>query len=135
MTKNDLRKYKYICEECEQIKDQIETIKSAMLSPKNQIITGMPRGGGGKSHDRIGDVLSKIERLEQKYLDKCNQLLQEREKIENAISPLESRERMLIRYKYFELLAWEEVAAKLGCSVDNVYKLHGKILQKIAKSY
>ena len=134
MTKSELKKYRFICDELEQIKEQILSIKALILSPKNQVITGMPRGGGGNS-DKIGEVLCKIEHLENKYLDKYNQLLREREKIEEAISTLESKERLLIRYRYIDGNAWEDIADKLNYSIDNIYKLHGKILQKIAKNY
>lgn len=134
MNKSELRRYRFICIELDQLSEQITEVKSKMLSPKNQVITGMPRGGSGNS-DKIGEVLCKVERLEGKYLDKYNQLLQEREKIEDAIAPLESKERLLIRYRYIYGYSWEVISEKLKYSIDNVYKLHGKILQKIAKKY
>ena len=130
MTKYDLREYRYLRKEMAQLQDQIQSIRSLMLAPKNQVITGMPRGSR-KSGDSIGEVLGRVEKLERRYTDKYNALLRKCEKIETVIEPLSCRERALIRYKYFQGLTWEQVALEMNYSVDNIYKMHGKILQKI----
>lgn len=133
MTKYELRKYRFICQEIEQLEEQIKSLRLMILSPKNQIITGMPTGKGGNG-DKIGDALCKIERLEARYNKKIEQLLREREKIECVIETLDCRERLLIRHKYIDGLTWEETATKLNYSLDNTYKLHRTILHKIQKN-
>ena len=114
------------------MQDQILSLREQIISPKNQVITGMPRGGNG-SGDKIGEIISRVDELERKYLSKCKLLLEECESIEKAIETLESRERLLIRYKYIEGLKWRKVAEKMNYSEENIYKLHGKILLKLKK--
>jgi DNA-directed RNA polymerase sigma subunit (sigma70/sigma32) len=133
MTKYELRNYKYICEEMEQIQDQIISLRSKILSPKSQVINGMPRGGSGNG-DRIGEVICKINELENMYQDKHLALLSLREDIERVLEPLECKERLLIRYRYIDGMTWGAIADKMNYTVDNVYKLHGKILYKFSKN-
>lgn len=132
MTKYDFRNYIPMKDEVEQLKDQIITLREQLISPKNQVLTGMPQGGSGNK-DKMGEVICRIDELEKKYITKYTALLQECEKIENAIEPLESKERMLMRYKYLQGLKWEDVALKMNYSVENVYKLHGRILLKLKR--
>lgn len=47
------------------ISEQIEEIRSRATSPKNQVITGMPRGSGGFG-SKSDDFVIKLERLERK---------------------------------------------------------------------
>ena len=133
MTKYELRRYRYICQEAEQIREQIENIRALMTAPKSQVITGMPRGGGGNG-DKIGEAISRIDKLERRYAKKINELLEERKHIENVIEQLDNIERLLIRYKYFDGKTWDEVADKIDQTIHNTYAIHRKILQKISKS-
>ena len=132
MTKYDFRNYIPMKDEVEQLKDQILTLREQLIAPKNQVITGMPHGGNANK-DKMAEVISRIDELERKYIVKYTALLNECERIEKAIEPLESKERMLMRYKYLQGMKWEDVALEMNYSVENIYKLHGRILLKLKR--
>ena len=132
MTKYELRNYIPMKDEVEQLKSQILTLREQVTSPKNQVITGMPHGGNGNK-DKMAEIIGRIDELERKYISKYNALLNECDRIEKAIEPLESKERMLMRYKYLQGLKWEDVALEMNYSVENIYKMHGRILQKLKR--
>ena len=50
------------------------------------------------------------------------------------LATLDVQERLIVRYRYLDGDTWGDIADKLGCSIDNVYKKHGKIIQKISKT-
>lgn len=131
MTKYELREYRFLKKELKKLEDRIRELKSERLSPKNQIITGMPRGSNS-TPDKFGEVMIQLERLELKAMATYVKLLRACERIENAIETLEdSKERLLMRSRYIDCMSWKDIAKEMNYSVENIYKLHGQILEKL----
>ena len=92
--------------------------------------------GSGSSADRIPDTLAKIieyeeqaERLKKIYIEIYETADQAVKAVENPVL------REVLERRYFLYQKWEEIASEMHYSVDNVYKLHGKALQKITLNY
>lgn len=96
-------------------------IKSRTMSPKNQIISGMPRGGGDNSN-AMDDYLIRLERLTkakvrlQKTLDK---------EWETAVNKIKKRGMgradtiELMRLRFYCGLSWKKCAQKMQKTYPN----------------
>ena len=132
MTKERLRKYRDLRQELEQIEQKIETMESALCSPKIQRITGMPsapsRGGNGKE-DLMAEHIELLEYYEgQKASLKAEQLA-----IEKAIEYLDYRDRTVLRLYYIDGLTWEQVCVVVNYSWRQVHNIHSAALMKLAE--
>ena len=75
LTKYDLRRYKHIKAEAEQLEEQIRELELTMIVPGCQQITGMPMVHGFDK-DKIGNIIAKADKLRNIYLDKMDKLLE-----------------------------------------------------------
>lgn len=130
MTKTELKAYKTLRQERDKLAQQIEELEVVLYGPKSQKLDGMPHNGGGGqgSGMNLADKHMELERL---YNEKIAELTDKLAEIEEAITPLEPRERTLIRLHYFQGLTWEQVAVKMNYSWRQVHRLHGKALEKL----
>lgn len=100
LTKYDLRRYKHIKAEAEQLEEQIRELELTMIVPGCQQITGMPMYHGFDK-DKIGNLVAKVTKLRNIYLDKRDKLLELQIDIEMGLDKLEHDEQRLIRLYYF----------------------------------
>lgn len=124
MTKYELRQYRDISREIEQLREQ-----QAGLIRLVKEHDGQPRGSGvsdptGKAGATMATISSRIDDLLVRLLDL-------RDEIERAIEHLPPRERMLMRYYYIDCMTWEQVAERMHYSVRRVMQIHGNALQKL----
>lgn len=124
MTKYELRQYRDISREIEQLREQ-----QAGLIRLVKEHDGQPRGSGvsdptGKAGATMATISSRIDGL-------LVRLLELRDEIERAIEHLPPRERMLMRYYYIDCMTWEQVAERMHYSVRRVMQIHGNALQKL----
>ena len=102
MTREDLKNYRSLVEECEEL-------RLAKMANDRALTEVFPENLRGL-----------YERRRQVYDERFAALSAERERIESAVASLPSRERRAITLHFFEGLTWEEVAEKMFFSVDNV---------------
>lgn len=124
MTKYELRQYRDISREIEQLREQ-----QAGLIRLVKEHDGQPRGSGvsdptGKAGATMATISSRID-------DLLVRLLELRDEIERAIEHLPPRERMLMRYYYIDCMTWDQVAERMHYSVRRVMQIHGNALQKL----
>lgn len=124
MTKYELRQYRDISREIEQLREQ-----QAGLIRLVKEHDGQPRGSGisdptGKAGAAMATISSRID-------DLLVRLLELRDEIERVIEHLPPRERMLMRYYYIDCMTWEQVAERMHYSVRRVMQIHGNALQKL----
>lgn len=132
MTKERLREYRDLHRELKQIEEKVETMESALYSPKIPRITGMPSAAGnGNSKE---DLAAKHIELLDYYRRKKYELYTEQIAIEKAIDPLPYRERTLLRLYYIDGLTWEEVCVKMSYGWSRTHEIHALALQKLKKS-
>lgn len=132
MTKERLRKYRDLRQELAQIEQKIETMESALYSPKIQRITGMPSApaGGGNAKEEL--MAEHMELLEY-YRAKKSCLRAEQLAIEQAIESLEYRERTVLRLYYIDGLTWEQVCVVVSYSWRQIHNIHSAAIVKLNK--
>ena len=131
MTKEMLKHYLSNKKEIEQIRDEIMTIREKLTSPGTQKLTGMPTNHSGDG-DGIGHGISRIMELESRYAEKLEELAEEQEQIEDAISGLPSDLRQIMRARYIQGKQWETICYEIGYSWRQIHRLHGKALRMIS---
>ena len=125
-----LNEYKRISLKIISLEEQEATIRAEMESAKNQEISDMPRGGGGKRD--LSDYMVRLERIQQMIAQKKAELRLKRLDIEEKIINIQDGQQSeVLRLRYLELLGWKEIRSKLDVSERQVYILHGEALQAI----
>lgn len=130
MTKDQLREYKDLRKERDDLLRKIGELEAVMYGPRAQKMDGMPRGGSGSSDVREEQMDRKAELLEM-YRAKEAELGQQLLIIEQAIEKLASRERRLVRLHYIDGLTWEQVCVAMNYSWTQVHRFHREALAKL----
>lgn len=130
--KKKLHSYRDLLAEYEQIKLELEKVEAFMESPRGSNLDGMPRSPGGG--DPILGVVSHHIALQEKYKTQLYKLAAAQAAIENLIDGLEPGERRLMRCRYIDGMAWEEVCVRIGYSWRQTHNIHSRILDKLVGS-
>lgn len=122
-----------------EIEEQIEELKSRVMSPKNQVITGMPRGGGGGNQSE--SYIVKLERLEvrkKKTEEERNELWH---KITAALceKSVKATYIQLLQYRFYYGMQWKK-CCKLMCekypeghwNMNKVFRVYRQIIRKFS---
>lgn len=74
----------------------------------------------------------KVVALEQELDREIDRQVDERRNLEKAIRGVEDeRLRLLLEYRYFDQLSWEELAQKMNYCYQHVFRLHKQALKAI----
>lgn len=130
MDKQTLSQYQVLEKEIDCLKNEIERLRDSLSAPP--IIDGMPKAKAYQ--DRIANLVAKIVDLDNILTDKLSDLVECRIRIEEAISTLETADRLLLRLRYIDGEKWEDVADKMGYSWQGIHLRHSKALKKIENS-
>ena len=130
MTKEQLKAYRDLKQESEDLKLRIVTLERDMSSPRSPRLDGMPRGGSGENNV-LCEQIDKKDELLRLYQEIEAELNAQLFAIEIAIKKLEPRERRLIRLYYMDGLTWEKVAVAMDYSWRQVHRIHGEALEKL----
>ena len=123
--------YKTIKVEIKQLKERIKELEERKTSIKSQVITDMPTGNGEGTD--ILSLIVMIEDAETELIQKEKQLIATMNKIEHTIDNVEnSLDRCILRARYIECKAWEQICVELNYSWRQIHRLHSNILKKIA---
>ena len=129
MTKERLQQYRQLQRELRQIQDRIMEVESAMYSPRNQRLTGMP--SAHSAENVMEKLVDKHRELEVMYQEKLMAITEELLAIEKAIATLDPTLRLLMRYRYVDGYRWEDICVKMNYSYQGVHKVHRKALKRI----
>lgn len=129
MTKERLRNYQAIKEELQQLEGRLLEIETALYSPKNQKLTGMP--SAPSKGNAMEDMAARHIELQDLYKSKMDDLATELLTIEAAIESLDPTARLLCRYRYVDGLKWEEVCVRMNYSWRQVHNLHRRALDAL----
>ncbi len=131
MTKQELREYRLIRRELQQLRESREYFYSkAERSTRSP--SRAPAFGG--DHDPLPDIIDKVDAVEAVIRPKEAALAQLSVRIERIIDSLPITERVIMRARYTEgryFKGWVAVAMSLGLSESHVKRIHGNILEKI----
>ena len=128
MDKQTLEQYQYILLEIAQLEEEKQWVADKMISATK--IDGMPRGSG--VGDPAGQAAARLVDLAGMIADRLNRAITLRMEIEAAIEDLPAQDRVLMRARYVEGKTWEQVAAELHYTYPWIWRLHGRILAKLA---
>ena len=129
MTKERLQQYRQLQRELRQIQDRIMEVESAMYSPRNQRLTGMP--SAHSAENVMEKLVDKHRELEAMYQEKLMTITEELLAIEKAIAALDPTLRLLLRYRYVDGYRWEDICVRMNYSYQGVHKVHRKALKRI----
>lgn len=132
ISKSDLQNYRSLVLELEDLKERIIRKESQITSARIQVLTGMPRGGNTED-DQMGSVIAALEEMKNEYVERLIQIESLQLKIETEIKKLGSIERLVIRWRYFDSLRWNEICARLDKSWKQVRLIHERSLRKLAQ--
>ena len=124
------------------IDDKILEIKARVEAPKNQVITGMPRGHG-ENVNAFDSYLIKLERYEQKKRIKEQQLLELWQVAKDLLSENDIKKEniALLRLRFYKGYQWK-VCAKIMAkdypdsrwNINKCFREYSRVLCKIHKN-
>lgn len=133
MDKEDLKKYRAIAFEAQQLHDRLRTLEASLYSPKGQRFTSMPHGESC-SKSTMDEAVSNHIRLENEYKSQLADNEAQQLAIELAIKSLPTHERIIMRNRYICGHSWTRIIndmRNLGISERDSYRLHGEALKKL----
>jgi DNA-directed RNA polymerase specialized sigma subunit len=134
MEKSELKNYRVLVLEVQQLKDQLTALESSLYSPKGQRFTSTPRMPSGERSTMDGAVARHIS-LDAMYREALADKEAQQLAIEQAILGLgDTPERVVMRERYIAGKGWPAIINKLqrmGISERQVYRLHGLALVKL----
>ena len=111
MSEKELSQYFHLKKEIEDLEERIAKLGNGVGSIK---ITDMPKGSS-----KLSSIQERIVELKEKWITARLTALEEYIKIETYINSIEDTEiRMIARYRYLDLLGWEQIALKIGNGQD-----------------
>lgn len=119
------------------IEEDILEMRARAMSPKNQVITGMPRGG--TAENQSDSYMVKLERLSAKKrkleFERDSQWDRIVEALLNKNVKMEHIE--LLRYRFYSGMQWRKCCAlmcrdyeKSGWNMNKVFRIYRQILRK-----
>lgn len=122
------------------VEEQIAELRERAMSPKNQLITGMPRGGAGGNQSE--SYMVKLERLE----DRRKRLIRQRDELwEEIIYTIDAKGEVkeehvsLLQYRFFKGLQWKKCCALMcqkypesSWNMNKVFRVYRQILRKFS---
>ena len=88
------------------------------------------------SHTRnvhsMQDVIAKIADMQNEINEDIDRLVDLKQEIMHTIFAVQNPEfRTMLELRYFCFRSWEDIAAKMNCTVSNVFKIHSRALQAV----
>ena len=132
ISENDLKRFRKLKHKIELLESKIIELEKIMIVPGCQQITGMPRGGSG-SHDKIANVIARLEALKASYVNRLDELVKLWVDVEEAVEQLSFEEQQVISLYYMSGYTWDEVAELVGVSTRWVLRIQARALENLAK--
>lgn len=133
MTKDELKRqlhrYRDLEAERRQIALELKRVEDFMAGPRGANLDGMPKAPG--IGDPVLGVVSQHLALQERYRLQLEKLAAAQNRIEEMIEGLEPMTRKLMRHRYIEGLAWEEVCVAIGYSWRQTHNIHAKALDTL----
>ena len=134
MDKTDLKDYRILVVEVQQLREQLASLESSLYSPKGQRFTSTPRVPSGDRSTMDGAVARHI-KVEELYREALAEKEAQQLAVERAIQSLgDTSERVVMRERYIKGRGWSTIIremAKHGICERDVYRLHGRALLRL----
>ena len=126
--KEFLRRARAVDRRVDEAQERVERLRAKLEAGRMSAVTGMPRGGSGdwtQTADRL------IE-LEQAVNERTRELVRWKIRAMDAIDLVEEANlREVLELYYIDGFTWEQVAQRMHYSEVQIWRLHGRALQKI----
>lgn len=130
--KSRLNLYRDLEREKAQISQELARIEWDMRGARAANMDGMPKGSS--SGDPVLAIVSRHLDLKDKYMRLLEELSDAQADIEDLITKLHPRMRVLMRLRYIQGLQWEEVCVAVGYSWAQTHREHAKALDAILEA-
>ena len=130
MTKDELKRYKYISDEITQLRDEINRLRDGLMSPSGKVITWAP--AAAKQDDKFAGTMAQIDELEHELKEKLEERIKLQRSIEHIIDSVDDPlYRVILRSRYIQGKTWKEICDQTNYSRSQINYLHSKALKKI----
>ena len=136
MTKEELQKYRAICDERKWVNLELEEIRAILYGTQGRQLSDLPRSSVRRRSAIEGKVSAhtgELKELEEYYEELGADLLRQQLAIEKAIDGLEPTARLLLRRRYIEGMKWEEICVAMSYSWRQAHRLHNEALRELEK--
>lgn len=130
MTKKEFKEIIYLNRLINSKLRLLDSLKSSRLQVKGmQIKSDVVQVS--KQGNRQEDLIIKIIDLEKEITKDSDKLVNEKQRAKAVIDKLDGPHRLVMSMRYLECMKWEEIAYRLGYSIQAVYKIHGQALKRV----
>ncbi|MEQ2400136.1 DUF1492 domain-containing protein [Peptoniphilus hominis (ex Hitch et al. 2025)] len=130
MTKKEFREIIYLDHLINSKLRLLDSLKSSRLQVKGmQLKSDVVQVS--KQGNRQEDLIIKIIDLEKEITKDIDSLICEKKKAKTVIDKLDGPYRLVMSMRYLECMKWEEIAYRIGYSIQAVYKIHGQALKRV----
>ena len=130
MTKKEFREIIYLDHLINSKLRLLDSLKSSRLQVKGmQIKTDVVQES--RHSNRQEDLIIRIMDLEKEITKDIDNLIKEKQRAKTAIDKLDGPYRIIMSMRYLECMKWEEIAYRIGYSIQAVYKIHGQALKRV----
>lgn len=108
-----------------EIREEIDDLRMNKMFPA-LIQDGMPHGSSCMD---LSEYAAQLDELLTELKDQMEQRIRIRREITQRIEAMQDEtEKTVLRLRYIHWLRWEQIAERMGYSLRNVTKIHGKAL-------
>ncbi len=110
---------------------QLEALND-LANSATATLTGMPHNPN-KATSKLADTVVKIVDLQREINDDIDKLVDLKSGIRRTIETVQDNEqKALLEMRYLNFITWEEIAVKLGYSMQHTYRIHDNALKSVA---
>lgn len=84
-----------------------------------------------RNGNRQEDLIIRIMDLEKEITKDIDDLIREKQRAKLVIDKLDGPYRLVMSMRYLECMKWEEIAYRIGYSIQAIYKIHGQALKRV----
>lgn len=108
-----------------EIREEIDDLRMNKMFPA-LIQDGMPHGSSCMD---LSEYAAQLDELLTELKDQMEQRIRIRREITQRIEAMQDEtEKTVLRLRYIHWLRWEQIADRMGYSIRNITKIHGKAL-------
>ena len=124
--KDRLNQYRWIVKTIEEMEDRLLEIDAKLEKVTTRLKHDVVQAS--MQADKWGDLISLKCEIQDKINDRLRDSYTEMRYIENMISVLPERERLMMVYKYIDGKTWEEVAVAMNYTWVHMHRIHARCL-------
>ena len=128
-----LHSYRDIKAEYQQLAMELAQADVMVISIGGINMDGLPRAAG--PGDPTAAAAIRLAALKDRYRVQLARLAEKQATVEDIISCLEPRERVLFRYRYIDGMTWEQVCVAVGYSWRQTHNIHKAALDQLERQY